>query len=168
MHRSLAFCALGVLLADLLSKYWIANNIPLMGMAFPEYPYGGIPVFRDFFGVEFSIVHVTNRGAAWGFFGEYQFPLLLMRIVMIAAMGVYLIFFNRSRRNLIPLSLIVTGAIGNVADYFIYGHVVDMLHFVLWGYDFPVFNVADSFVTIGIVWMMGLSFLELDEQEVPA
>jgi signal peptidase II len=56
--------------------------------------------------------------------------------------------------------LIATGAIGNILDYFIYGHVVDVFYFVFWGYSFPVFNVADSIIFCGIVVLFLQSFLE--------
>lgn len=145
-----------LLLADLLSKFWIDQNVPHMG-AFPFYPYGGIGIFRNFLGIEFSISHLTNRGAAWGILGEFQETLLVGRILLISGMLLYLLYFNRDPAWRVPMSLVITGAIGNIIDYFIYGHVVDMLHFVLWGYDFPVFNIADCAVTLGIAWMIALS-----------
>jgi len=58
-----------------------------------------------------------------------------------------------------PFALILTGAVGNVLDYFVYGHVIDMLHFVLWTYDFPVFNIADSLITLGVAGLMGATLL---------
>ena len=52
------------------------------------------------------------------------------------------------------------GALCNILDYFFYGHVIDMLHFVFWGYDYPVFNVADSFICIGVFWLFFASLKE--------
>jgi signal peptidase II len=124
------------------------------------YPYGGIGIFKNLWGIEFSINHMTNKGAAWGLFGHYQLPLLIFRMGLIGGLGVYLFCFNRRFSWQIPLMLILAGAIGNVLDYFLYGHVVDMLHFVLWGYDFPVFNLADSAITIGISSLFLLSCFE--------
>lgn len=146
-----------ILLADALSKYWVHTFLPIMSSQFPVYPYGGIAVFKDFFGIEFSITHLINFGAAWGVFGGYQDILLILRIALILALIVYLLFFNRHKEVLFPFCLVLAGATGNVIDYFIYGHVVDMFHFVLWGYHFPVFNVADSAVCIGISWLILLS-----------
>ncbi|MBU6446833.1 MAG: signal peptidase II, partial [Verrucomicrobia bacterium] len=53
-----------------------------------------------------------------------------------------------------PIWLVVTGAIGNVLDYCLYGHVIDFIHFTFWGYSFPIFNVADSCITIGILTLL--------------
>lgn len=141
---------LAVLAVDQLTKYLTDAYIPLMGYRYPFYPYGGIPVFKDFFGVEFSISHATNTGAAWGAFGNYQIPLLILRLILIIGLIAYLFLYNKRMVRVAPLALIIAGAIGNVFDFFLYGHVIDMFHFVLRGYDFPVFNVADCAISIGI------------------
>lgn len=153
-HKTLAFIiGFFVLIADFISKYLTNQFLPLM-QPYWQYPYGGIGIFKNFMGIEFSLSHQMNRGAAWGIFAEYQLPLLYLRIFLIIGIFFYFLFFNRNRSWDIPLMLIIAGALGNVIDYFIYGHVVDMLHFVLWGHDFPVFNVADSFIFIGISWLL--------------
>lgn len=146
-----------ILCLDFLTKSWVNDSLPLMGPSFPHYPYGGIPVFHNFLGIEFSISHMTNRGAAWGVLNDYQLTLVVGRIFLILGMLTYLLFFNRNLAWRLPLVLIIVGAIGNIIDFFVFGHVVDMLHFVLWGYDFPVFNIADSSVTIGVMWLFLLS-----------
>lgn len=149
-----------VLFLDQLSKFIVYSFIPLMDASAYWYPYGGIGIFKNLWGIEFSINHMTNKGAAWGLFGHYQLPLLIFRTGLIGALGVYLFRFNRHSSWQIPLVLILAGATGNVLDFFLYGHVVDMFHFVLWGYDFPVFNLADSAITIGISSLFLLSWIE--------
>lgn len=141
-----------VLGADFLTKYLTQQNIPLGYRS--AYPYGGIGIFKDFFGIEFSIVHAINKGAAWGMFADFQSYLIGFRILLILGLIIYLLFYNRNKNVIIPLALIVFGACGNILDYFFYGHVVDMFHFVFWGYSFPVFNVADSAICIGIFWLL--------------
>ncbi|CDZ79999.1 Lipoprotein signal peptidase [Candidatus Rubidus massiliensis] len=131
-----------------------------MDSRFPFYPYGGIAIFKNFLGIEFSISHATNKGAAWGLFANFQQLLLYFRIVLIAGLIAYIIEFNKKVNNTVPLSIIAAGAVGNVIDYFLYGHVVDMFHFILWGYDFPVFNIADSCIFIGICWLIVNSWIE--------
>jgi signal peptidase II len=143
---------------DYFTKFLTQKNIPLMQGSF--YPYRGIEVFKDFFGVEFSIVHATNKGAAWGLFSDFQFYLICLRILLIISLIVYLCFYNKYSSRIIPLALIAFGAFGNILDYFLYGHVIDMFHFVLWGYDFPVFNVADSMICVGIILLIFFSWYE--------
>lgn len=146
-----------ILLFDQLSKGLVFAYLPLIDHSQYWYPYGGIGVFQNIGGIEFSINHITNAGAAWGIMGNHPLPLIILRILLIAALSLYLIYFNHRRSWQIPLVLIIAGAIGNVFDFFIYGHVVDMLHFVIWGYDFPIFNLADSAISIGIGALFFLS-----------
>lgn len=155
-----------VLAADIFSKYWVHTHFPLM-LAYPNYPYGGIGVFQNLGGIEFSISHLTNRGAAWGTLSNFQEALVGVRILLILALCLYAIFWNKRRSWRVPLALIIAGAIGNVIDYFAYGHVVDMLHFNLWGYDFPVFNIADSAVSIGVFWLILLTSFYHQEDKKP-
>lgn len=146
-----------VLILDQLSKGLVYLYLPVIDSSLYWYPYGGIGIFQNFAGIEFSINHMTNTGAAWGVLGNYQLPLIILRIGLIIGLCIYLFFFNRHSSWQLPLVLIIAGALGNVIDFFLYGHVVDMLHFVLWGYDFPVFNLADSAISIGIVSLFFLS-----------
>lgn len=146
-----------VLCLDILSKYFVHATLPMMGESLPIYPYGGIPLFQNFLGIEFSITHITNRGAAWGTLGGYQDYLLVARVLLIGAMIVYLTRLKGRPVMQLFLSLVICGALGNVIDYFVYGHVVDMFNFVLWGYPFPVFNVADSAVCVGIFGLIVMS-----------
>lgn len=159
-RRYLIAIAVGLLIffIDFFSKKYVYNHIP-MGYS-PIYPYGGIGVFKDFFGIDFSINHAMNKGAAWGTFSDFQLYLLIMRIILIIGMLVYIVFFNTRKNWIIPFAMIIAGALGNVLDYFIYGHVIDMFHFIFWGYDYPVFNVADSAIFIGISWLLITSWGE--------
>lgn len=149
-----------VFLADLVSKYLTHAYLPLMHPGALWYPYGGIGVFRDFLGIEFSLSHQVNRGAAWGMLADFQIYLLCLRIALVIGLIVYAVFFNKNASWGIPLTLVIAGAFGNVVDYFLYGHVVDMLHFVLWGYDFPVFNIADASIFLGISSLVLMSCFE--------
>lgn len=140
-----------VLFCDIFSKAWIHFKLPLMTQFFPH---GGIPVFQNVLGINFSIVHQTNKGAAWGLFAYFQDYLLFFRIAMIGLILAYLIFFNKNPLRRFPLLLILMGAIGNVIDYFVYGHVIDMFYFNFWGYSYPVFNIADSAIFCGVMLLL--------------
>lgn len=147
-----------IFVLDLATKFFTQKYLPLSYYHAYTYPYEGIGVFRNFMGIEFSINHAINRGAAWGILAEFQTYLLVVRILFVAALFIYLLFFNKFKNKQIPLTLILAGALGNICDYFFYGHVIDMFHFILWGYDYPIFNVADAAIFIGVVWLFLLSF----------
>lgn len=147
-----------IVLLDAATKWATQKWIPAMNGDHHWYPYGGIGVFQNFFGIQFSIVHVTNKGAAWSAFSDYQAVLVGLRVALIAGMLVFIAFFNKNKSIVLPFTLILAGAVGNIIDYFVYGHVVDMIYFNFWGYSYPVFNIADSAVTIGVFWILLLTW----------
>lgn len=138
---------------DMATKFYTFHHVAKMSWIHPVYPYGGIGVFKDFLGTSFSINYVGNTGAAWGCFSAYSNVLFYLRIVIVLALIVFLIYSKFSFKKAMPFCLIVTGAIGNILDRIFYGHVVDMFHFKIGSYSYPVFNVADTFITIGIIWI---------------
>jgi signal peptidase II len=155
--KGFIFIALAVFLflTDALVKAFVHHEIPSITASTPVYPFGGIAVFHNWHGVDFSIVHVMNKGAAWGAFASLQKYLLYARVAIIGGLLTYLIFVKANAFRKFCLLLITTGAFGNVVDYFVYGHVVDMFYFIFWGYSYPVFNIADSLIFIGVVMLLG-------------
>lgn len=130
-------------------------------MPFPGGIQGGIPIFKNFLGgIDFSLNLALNRGAAWGFFSEFQMPLLILRIIIVCALLIYLFFINVQKNMCFPLVLIITGAIGNITDFFLYGSVVDFFLVTFWGWHFPLFNLADSLITIGVIIILFLTFFD--------
>ena len=79
-----------VLGADILSKAYTCYYIPLLQRSVDMYPYGGIAVFYDFLGIDFSLNYVMNKGAAWGAFSSFQNYLLYARLLIILALVSYL------------------------------------------------------------------------------
>lgn len=149
----LAGIALAILILDQATKLLTRIYLPEMDSSLIDYPYGGIPIFKQFLGVQFSIHHVVNHGAAWGVFAQFQKLLLVVRIFLILGLAYYAVARNKEPSWRIPLLLIITGASCNVLDTFLYGHVIDMFHFTFWGYNYPVFNIADAAVCIGVFWL---------------
>ncbi len=136
---------IGILAIDVVTKKIVhASLLPSLGTE----------VFRDFLGIDFYIRHVTNKGAAWGVGGNFQQLLLWVRVAVLAGLGFYTFFSSKAEQTRIPLIMILAGGLGNVIDYFIYGHVIDMFHFIFWGYSYPVFNIADSSIFLGIAWLL--------------
>jgi len=153
-----AAIALIIFTADALLKAYVHLSIPVMHAA-SIYPYDGIGIFHDWHGIDFAITHVINKGAAWGVLASLQQYLLYARILIIGGLLTYLFFIKAEPLRKLCLTLIATGAIGNVVDYFVYGHVVDMFYFVLWGYSYPVFNIADCAIFCGIACLLLQSLL---------
>ena len=88
--RSLALLmAIAILLIDFLSKALVHAKIPVMDASSTLFPYGGIAIFKNFLGIEFSISHATNRGAAWGILSQYQGLLVAVRVALVAGLAAY-------------------------------------------------------------------------------
>ncbi|MDE3045417.1 MAG: signal peptidase II [Verrucomicrobiota bacterium] len=161
-----AFVFLLLLGIDALSKALVLEYVPFLGPKSIGYPYDGIPIF-SFFGITGSLNMVGNTGAAWSLFQDHSSLLFSFRLALIVGLIVYLLFFNRNKMNPLPLWLVVIGAIGNVIDYWTYGYVVDFFHVCFGGHSFPIFNLADSYITIGIAILLWLTRKEKWQTSTP-
>lgn len=100
----------------------------------------------------FYFTYTHNYGAAWG---SFQGALNLFFIVSIIATIAIVYFFVQSQAyqklTRFGLILVFSGMIGNLLDRIVFGFVRDFIDFIILGYNFPIFNVADIAITIGIV-----------------
>ena len=108
----------------------------------------GYTIVENFF--YFTYAH--NTGAAWGIFSG---ALNLFFIISIVATIGIVYFFVQShayqKLTRFGLILVFSGMIGNLIDRISLGYVRDFIDFIIFGYDFPIFNVADIAITIGVV-----------------
>ena len=88
--------ALFLLGLDAFVKVAVHREIPPIAFSPMVYPYGGIPIFKGWQGIDFCIVHVMNRGAAWGMFSTFQEYLLYVRVALIGGLISYLLFATTS------------------------------------------------------------------------
>jgi len=125
-----------LLAADQATKYWAMNWLQFNG---PVDVIDGVFQFR----------YLTNYGAAWGMF-ENQILFFLITTILTVALLAFIYFRIPPVKKYIPFRLIVlviiSGAIGNLIDRVVFGFVIDFLYFEL--IDFPIFNVADIYVTV--------------------
>ena len=118
-----------------------------------------LPLIKDFF----HLTLVYNRGAAFGLFQDQIYLFILTAIVVIIL--VYLdIQKNRISSTWIyslAVGLLLAGALGNLIDRIFLGYVIDFIDFRIW----PVFNVADSAITVGAV-LLGWFILKSQRHKV--
>ncbi len=118
----------------------------------------------------FRVHLVHNSGMAWGMFGGSSLFLAIFSLVVCLVLVIYLFGFSEYRTPLeiIGVSLVVAGGLGNAIDRFFFGTVVDFIEptFI----NFPVFNIADIGVTCGVViFIISLFFaFPRKEDEKPA
>lgn len=141
-----------ILLLDFASKYWVSSELPLLAL-YKGFPFGGIGILNTTL-LKISIVHTTNTGAAWGVLSNFQGILLFCRISITLAILGYLLFGKPSRMLQYALTIIAAGAVGNIIDFFLYGHVIDMFYFIFYKYSYPIFNVADAAIFCTVVYLL--------------
>jgi signal peptidase II len=134
--------ALAVLLLDRVTKWAIAQTIPL------EDAMNVIPGF-------FRLTHLENTGAAFSLFADSPSPFrtTLLIIFSVAALAVVSVLLWKDRNvfhsGTLALSLILGGAVGNLWDRLSAGKVTDFLNFYIGAHHWPPFNVADSAIVVG-------------------
>jgi signal peptidase II len=127
---------------DLVTKQWVLQHLQLGSQ---------IVVIKGFF----NLVHVHNRGSAFGLFSSWSLD--FVRVFFVITTGIVLVVVGylwwRLPRDqdlaALGYSLIMAGALGNLVDRLRLGEVVDFLDFYWGRYHWPAFNVADTMVCLG-------------------
>lgn len=142
LPTSIFFCmSLFVIFIDQLTKYEVRQQIPLGA---------SLPLIDNFI----SLTHTTNTGASFSLFTNYSFVLgILAGIVIVSILAFYKKIPTLYR---IPFSLILGGATGNLIDRILFGTVTDFIDLHFW----PVFNLADSAITIAAILLMIIMWRE--------
>lgn len=120
-----------------------------------------IPILKDIL----ELHYLENRGAAFGIFQGKRFYFIIVVIIVFAVVGwiIWKLPEDKKYDKLhITLSLILAGGIGNFIDRIARGYVVDFIYFKL--IDFPVFNVADIFITVSTI-LLAIMLLFLYKEE---
>ena len=132
-----------LILLDQLSKNFIVNHFSLGESK---------EVIANFF----SISSHRNRGAAWGILQDSRLFFLVVTIIFVAILTYYLLKQKDSLSvfDKRTFALIYGGAIGNFIDRLTRHEVVDFLDFRIFGYDFPIFNLADCFICVGVLFLL--------------
>lgn len=143
----LPLTAVLVLAADQASKHLVIKNLARSQEWVP------IPSLRWLF----AITYTTNTGAAFGLFPDSGVLFIVVALVVVVAIFIYhrqLAAYQWLLR--LSLGLQLGGALGNLLDRLARGHVVDFIHFKFW----PVFNMADSCIVVGVALMTYLLLRE--------
>lgn len=128
-----------VIAIDQLTKWIIVKQMDL---------YEQIQVIENFF----YITSHRNKGAAWGILQNQMLFFYIITVIVVIGVIYYMEKYAKGNILLsISLSFILGGAIGNFIDRLFRQEVVDFLDFIIFGYDYPIFNVADSALVIGVV-----------------
>jgi signal peptidase II len=115
--------------------------------------YHSIPVIEDLF----NLTYIRNTGAAFGILAGSAAAFRLPFLLLFSTVAIVFIIFmlrrlpDREKGLITALAFILGGAIGNLIDRIAYGEVIDFLDFYWSRFHWPAFNLADSFITIGVL-----------------
>ena len=115
-----------------------------------------ISLIKDFF----SLTYAKNTGVAFSFLEGNVSLIIIITSIIILLILKYIKDTVQNKYEIICYGLFIGGAIGNLIDRICYGYVIDFLDFNLFGYPFPIFNIADTAIVIGIFSLIILSFIE--------
>ncbi|WP_347880520.1 signal peptidase II [Metabacillus flavus] len=130
--------AIAVICLDQLTKWLVVQNLEIGD---------SIPVIENFF----YITSHRNEGAAWGILQGQMWFFYIVTLVVIVAIVYYIQKFAAKAGLLgAALGLMLGGAIGNFIDRVLHQEVVDFVQTFIFSYNFPIFNIADSSLCIGV------------------
>lgn len=146
-NRFFWMTALTALLLDQITKYWVRTSFESLGETVPIVP--GI----------FHFTYVVNTGAAFSLFSGGVEWLRWLSLIVSLGLMLYALLSRWVLIEQIGFGFILSGALGNGICRFLYSHVIDFLDF-RW-INFPVFNLADVFINMGIICLLYLAFQPL-------
>ena len=103
----------------------------------------------------FNLTYVHNYGAAFSMLSGARY--IFIFITIIALNLIYLFFIKDKKLNnleIVIYSMLLAGIIGNLIDRILFGYVLDFLDFNIFGYDFAIFNIADSFIVVSVILLI--------------
>lgn len=116
-----------------------------------------IPVIENFF----YLTSHRNKGAAWGILQDQMVFFYIITVLVVIGIVYYMEKHIKGQKLMaVSFSLILGGAIGNFIDRLFRKEVVDFLDFNIFSYDYPIFNVADMALVIGVGLVLIATFLE--------
>jgi signal peptidase II len=147
MKKKILLFTLLFILIDQLSKLLIVGNLDLNNE---------VTIIPSFF----SLMYIRNTGAAWGMFSNGTILLAIFSLVFLIFTLKYVFSKKRSNLEIIIISMLYGGIIGNLIDRLFRNYVVDFLSFNIFGYNFPIFNIADCYIVISIGLIILLMIME--------
>lgn len=138
MKKKIIIIAIICILLDFFSKLLVTNNLDVGE---------SITVIPSFF----SISYIKNTGAAWGMFSNGTILLAVISIIfLVVAIKFIYDLKDVSKLSMFSYGMLLGGIVGNLIDRLFRNFVIDFLSFNIFGYSFPVFNIADCFIVISI------------------
>lgn len=95
--------------------------------------------------------YINNTGASFSILTNKKYLLIILSLVAIVIIIRYINTFKNTIFNRIGLGLLLGGILGNLSDRILFGYVKDFISLYIFGYSFPVFNIADICIVVGVI-----------------
>lgn len=102
----------------------------------------------------FAITSVHNTGGAWSIFSNQSYFFIILSVIALVILIRFMFHFKNNLRNNIAFACTVAGIMSNLADRVFLGYVRDFLDFTIFGYDYPIFNIADIAIVVGVLLLV--------------
>ena len=135
-----------LILFDQLTKWLVVKYIDLNS---------SLVIIKNFF----KLCYIKNTGISFGLLSNQGIIIILLSVLIIGYM-IYEFIKTNNKCGIISSSLIISGALGNLIDRLFRGYVVDFFSFTIFKKEMAIFNVADSFITIGVIIYIIVLFME--------
>ena len=105
----------------------------------------------------FYITYVQNKGAAWSILEDKRILLLIITVIVLFLINKFMNKEQLDKLESLSYGIIIGGIVGNLVDRIFRGYVIDFLDFKIFNYNYPVFNLADTLIVVGIIMMVIMS-----------
>lgn len=102
----------------------------------------------------FSFKYIENSGAAWSLFNNKISFLVICSLIALVIIFSYAYKFSKNWRNNISFGLLIGGILGNLIDRLFLGYVRDFISIKIFSFQYPIFNIADSAIVIGVILLI--------------
>lgn len=102
----------------------------------------------------FAITYYENTGAAWSILEGKQTLLIVLSIIMMVIIYSMMFSFKETKLTNLAFGILFGGIIGNFIDRIIFGYVRDFINIDIFGYQYPVFNIADMAIVVGAILLV--------------
>jgi signal peptidase II len=143
-YKKILLLSVFLLQLDQLSKIFIRDSFPFSNLKLVTDK--GNQVIPNFF----YITKIENTGAAWGSLSGNTVLLSVISILVFFLLLKYVLKEKLNSLRTIYYSMLFAGILGNLIDRLFFGYVTDFLNFYIFSYDYPVFNIADIFIVLGV------------------
>lgn len=141
MKKKISIISLIVLLLDQISKFGLEKFLIINEKK---------TIIDNFFSL--NLVH--NTGASFSILQNSQLLLIIISLMSLLLTIKYIKKFKYIFWNVLAFGMFIGGLLGNLMDRIFRGYVIDFLDFTIFKYDFPIFNLADTFIVLGVIMIM--------------